>query len=132
MRYRLDVRWGDAENALVESFAAAQFSDWVRRLRRITGLQQTELAAKAGVSLDQVRRLEQGENVGLWYLAAIPSALAETPGRVGYESPSDRLNHHAFSLLLEDGAAVRASRVLTARRRKHTPVEKGRSRAVPL
>jgi transcriptional regulator with XRE-family HTH domain len=130
MLYSLDAGNRDGQNAAVEDFAATQFADWIRRLRRTTKLRQHELAANAGVSLDQVRRLEQGENVGLWYLEAILSTLAETPGRSGYGPPSDKLNHPALSLLVQDGAAVKNSEVLVKRRREK-PEEKVQARASP-
>ena len=131
MLYSLDAGNTDAQNAAVDSFAATQFADWIRRLRKTTKLRQRELAANAGVSLDQVRRLEQGENVGLWYLEAVLNTLAETPARSGYGPPSDRLlSHPALSLLVQDGAAVRDSGVLVKRRREK-PEEKVQARASP-
>lgn len=41
----------------------------------MTKLEQRDLAAKAHITIDQVGRLERGENVGLWYVAAIVAAL---------------------------------------------------------
>lgn len=116
----LDFAWDGIQNAGVE-FATTQFTEWIARLRKSTGLKQRELGEKAGVPFDQVRRLEQGENVGLWYIAAILSALAKTDARRGYRKPLERLNHPALILLIEDGDAVRDSSVLLSRRRKPIP-----------
>jgi hypothetical protein len=44
-------------------------------LRETCRQNRERLAEKAGISLDQVARLERGENLGIWYVAAVVSAL---------------------------------------------------------
>ncbi len=54
----------------------------VRELRNAQGLSLMRLAAKAGVSIPVVQRLERGENVGLDYIRAVAIALGVSIGEL--------------------------------------------------
>lgn len=51
------------------------FGSWIAVLRKTADLDQDGLADAAKISTDQVGRLERGENIGLWYVAAVMSVL---------------------------------------------------------
>jgi transcriptional regulator with XRE-family HTH domain len=85
-----------------------KFGNWVAGIRKAVGLEQQELAELAGISIDQVSRLERGANVGIWYVASILSALDEKYGIVADE-------HALMTGLLSDGAAIRWTKVLSER-----------------
>lgn len=90
------------------------FGTWLSGLRKGRRLEQQDLANKAGVSIDQVSRLERGENVGVWYVGAVLSALNEMKSLAGDE-------HGLIASLTHDGAGVRQSKVLQERLRDTTP-----------
>lgn len=77
----------------------ASVGSWLGTLRRRAGIEQSELAEKAGISEDQVSRLERGENVGLWYLSVAVSALEEVLAH-------DERKHPLVWALAVDGSEI--------------------------
>jgi transcriptional regulator with XRE-family HTH domain len=54
----------------------------IRQLREDAGLTTTELAAKAGVSVQTLYRIERGEPVSRMYVARVCKALNVAPDMV--------------------------------------------------
>jgi transcriptional regulator with XRE-family HTH domain len=68
----------------VKKMLAASLSNRIKELREATGLSQQDLAVKAGLSLSQVAKLEQGTKADprASTVLALAYALGVTPGRV--------------------------------------------------
>jgi transcriptional regulator with XRE-family HTH domain len=85
------------------------FGSVVAALRRKAGLDQRELARRVGVSVDQVGRIERGENVGLWYVAAVVAVLYPL-------NPVEAAEHSLVPALSVDGKEIIRASVLTRAR----------------
>lgn len=91
------------------------FGTWIAALRKQQGLEQSQLAESAGISTDQISRLERGENVGSWYVAAVLATLNERR-RLSEE-------HGLITSLVRDGSDIRKSDVLRERLNRKARVD---------
>jgi len=94
---------------------AQQFGRYIRQLREERGLTQSELATRAGLAVDSVRRTERGQlSPSLRSLAKIAEGMEISLHSLfgGYESPGSFLADRICDLL----ANRRPEDVLSARR----------------
>jgi len=98
---------------------ARRFGRYIRQLREDRGLTQSELAARAGLAVDSVRRIERGQlSPSLRSVAKLAAGMEVSLHSLfgGYEAPGSFLADRICDLLaqrpLED--VVSARRVIVA------------------
>ena len=90
----------------MKKMLATSLSNRIKELRETTGLSQQDLAVKAGLSLSQVAKLEQGTKADprASTVLALAYALGVTPGRVLDELlPADAFDPVSLAAAGRDG-----------------------------
>jgi transcriptional regulator with XRE-family HTH domain len=83
---------------------ARRFGRYIRQLREERGLTQSELASRAGLAVDSVRRIERGQlSPSLRSLAKLAAGMEISLHSLfgGYEAPSSFLADRICDLLAE-------------------------------
>jgi len=85
------------------------FGTWLAGLRKQRHLDQSDVATAAGISSDQLSRLESGHNVGVWYAAAALAVLHKARALTAEDE------HALISSMSRDGIDIRQLGVLKQR-----------------